>query len=68
MPCAGLLAPLALGSAVILPTEGRFSAGTFWRDASAHGATFFTAVRVKHNTSHDRTTSPEAHLLSLHMP
>jgi len=40
-----MLAPLAAGSAVILPAEGRFSAGTFWRDATAHGATFFTAVR-----------------------
>ena len=40
-----MLAPLAAGSAVILPVEGRFSAGTFWRDASEHGATFFTAVR-----------------------
>jgi hypothetical protein len=39
------LAPLAAGSAVILPAEGRFSAGTFWRDATTHAATFFTAVR-----------------------
>ena len=45
---AGLLAPLAAHSAVILPAEGRFSAGTFWRDACAHNATFFTAVPTMH--------------------
>ena len=39
---AGLLAPLAAGSAVIMPASGRFSAGTFWQDAVQHGATFYT--------------------------
>lgn len=45
---AGLLAPLAAGSAVILPSEGRFSAGTFWRDAVEHQTTFYTAVPTMH--------------------
>lgn len=34
---AGLLAPLAAGAAVILPAAGRFSAGTFWKDAVRPG-------------------------------
>ena len=45
---AGLLAPLAAGAAVILPKEGRFAAGTFWRDACEHRATFYTAVPTMH--------------------
>lgn len=45
---AGLLAPLAAGAAVIVPEEGRFSASTFWRDAVAHQATFYTAVPTMH--------------------
>ncbi|PSC68564.1 2-hydroxyacyl-lyase [Micractinium conductrix] len=45
---AGLLAPLAAGSAVIMPASGRFSAGTFWQDAVQHGATFYTAVPTMH--------------------
>lgn len=45
---AGLLAPLAAGSAVILPLEGRFAPGTFWRDVVQHRATFYTAVPTMH--------------------
>ncbi len=45
---SGLLAPLAAGAAVILPKEGRFAAGTFWRDAVQHRATFYTAVPTMH--------------------
>lgn len=45
---AGLLAPLAAGSAVIIPQEGRFAPGTFWRDAVQHRATFYTAVPTMH--------------------
>ena len=46
--CAGLLAPLLAGAAVILPAGGRFSAKTFWRDAGDYGATFYTAVPTMH--------------------
>ena len=28
--------------------EGRFAAGTFWKDAAAHGVTFYTAVPTIH--------------------
>ena len=54
MAAAGLLAPLLAGSAIILPAGGRFSAGTFWRDAVEFGATFYTAVPTMHQvpTSH----------------
>ncbi|EIE20280.1 acetyl-CoA synthetase-like protein [Coccomyxa subellipsoidea C-169] len=45
---AGLLAPFLAGSAIILPVGGRFSAGTFWRDAIEFGATFYTAVPTMH--------------------
>ncbi|KAK9828489.1 hypothetical protein WJX72_000277 [[Myrmecia] bisecta] len=45
---AGLLAPFAAGSAVILPAEGRFAATTFWRDAVDYKATFYTAVPTMH--------------------
>ncbi|PRW45703.1 2-hydroxyacyl- lyase isoform A [Chlorella sorokiniana] len=45
---AGLLAPLAAGAAVILPAAGKFSAGTFWKDAVEHGMTFYTAVPTMH--------------------
>ena len=45
---AGLLAPLAVGSAVIIPQEGRFAPGTFWRDAVKYRATFYTAVPTMH--------------------
>lgn len=51
LPSAGLLAPLLAGSAVILPAGGRFSAGTFWRDAVDFGATFYTAVPTMHQVS-----------------
>ncbi|KAK9817520.1 hypothetical protein WJX74_005507 [Apatococcus lobatus] len=45
---AGLLAPLAAGSHVILPVEGQFHAETFWRDACQHKITWFTAVPTLH--------------------
>ncbi len=48
MAATGLLAPFLAGSAIILPAGGRFSAGTFWRDAIEFGATFYTAVPTMH--------------------
>ncbi|KAG1660672.1 hypothetical protein FOA52_006833 [Chlamydomonas sp. UWO 241] len=45
---AGLLAPLASGSSVVLPKEGKFTAHVFWKDCCAHGATFYTAVPTMH--------------------
>mmetsp|Transcript_20492 Transcript_20492/g.44810 ORF Transcript_20492/g.44810 Transcript_20492/m.44810 type:complete len:550 (-) Transcript_20492:28-1677(-) len=45
---AGLLSPLAAGSAVILPKEGKFSAHVFWPDCVTYGATFYTAVPTIH--------------------
>ncbi|KAK9835497.1 hypothetical protein WJX74_001632 [Apatococcus lobatus] len=45
---AGLLAPLAAGSHVVLPVEGQFHAETFWRDACQHKITWFTAVPTIH--------------------
>lgn len=45
---AGLLAPLAFAASVHLPRSGRFSASTFWRDISACGATWYTAVPTIH--------------------
>eukprot|EP00877_Chromochloris_zofingiensis_P007714 jgi/Chrzof1/3196/Cz12g15140.t1 len=45
---AGLLAPLAAGSAVILPAGGKFSAQVFWKDCCEHQATFYTAVPTIH--------------------
>lgn len=44
----GLLAPLAAGSAVILPAGGKFSAQVFWKDCCEHQATFYTAVPTIH--------------------
>ncbi|KFM25904.1 Putative peroxisomal-coenzyme A synthetase [Auxenochlorella protothecoides] len=45
---AGWLAPLSAGASVVFPAEGRFAAGTFWKDAAAHGVTFYTAVPTIH--------------------
>lgn len=45
---AGLLAPLSSGASVVLPSAGRFSAGTFWEDAVACGVTYYTAVPTMH--------------------
>lgn len=45
---AGLLAPLGAGVRVVLPAEGRFAAGTFWRDAVEHNVTYYTAVPTMH--------------------
>ncbi len=62
---AGCLAPLAAGAAVIMPSEGRFAASTFWRDAVFHQATFYTAVPTMHQillqrsgTDYPRATPP----------
>ncbi|KAA8907865.1 hypothetical protein FN846DRAFT_946617 [Sphaerosporella brunnea] len=43
---AGFLAPLRSGGTVIVPP--RFSASTFWRDFTAHGANWYTAVPTIH--------------------
>ena len=51
---AGTLAPLAAAGAVVLPAAGRFSAGAFWREAKAHGATFYTAVPTMHQVLLER--------------
>lgn len=45
---AGLLATLASGGLVLLPAQGKFSAHTFWEDAVAAGATWYTAVPTIH--------------------
>ena len=44
----GLLAPLAAGGTAIIPAGGKFSAGTHWRDAVEHKATYYTAVPTMH--------------------
>ncbi|HEU4361903.1 MAG TPA: FadD7 family fatty acid--CoA ligase [Mycobacterium sp.] len=45
---AALLSTLNSGGTVLLPAGGRFSAGTFWDDVGAVGATWFTAVPTIH--------------------
>jgi acyl-CoA synthetase (AMP-forming)/AMP-acid ligase II len=45
---AVLLATLASGGCVLLPERGRFSAHTFWDDARAVGATWYSAVPTIH--------------------
>eukprot|EP00889_Picochlorum_renovo_P002140 jgi/Picre1/29170/NNA_004563.t1 len=45
---AGLLSPLSAGASVVLPEAGKFSAGTFWKDAVEHKVTFYTAVPTMH--------------------
>lgn len=52
---AALLSTLASGGSVLLPTHGRFSAHTFWDDAHAIGATWFTAVPTIHRILLQRT-------------
>ncbi|MFF7277514.1 FadD7 family fatty acid--CoA ligase [Streptomyces griseorubiginosus] len=52
---AALLASLASGGCVLLPERGRFSAGTFWDDMRAAGATWFTAVPAIHEILLDRS-------------
>ncbi|MCX5253264.1 FadD7 family fatty acid--CoA ligase [Streptomyces canus] len=52
---AALLASLASGGCVLLPERGRFSAGTFWDDMRAVGATWFTAVPAIHEILLDRS-------------
>nr|WTB28702.1 FadD7 family fatty acid--CoA ligase [Streptomyces sp. NBC_00830] len=52
---AGLLATLATGGCVLLPKHGRFSAHTFWDDARAVSATWFTAVPTIHEILLERS-------------
>jgi acyl-CoA synthetase (AMP-forming)/AMP-acid ligase II len=52
---AALLSSLASGGCVLLPERGRFSAGTFWDDMRAVGATWFTAVPAIHEILLDRS-------------
>ncbi|MEU6357072.1 FadD7 family fatty acid--CoA ligase [Streptomyces sp. NPDC047072] len=52
---AALLASLASGGCVLLPERGRFSAGTFWDDMRAVGATWFTAVPAIHEILLERS-------------
>lgn len=54
---AGLMAPLSAGASVVLPAAGRFSAGTFWADASAYKVTFYTAVPTMHQILVSRADS-----------
>ncbi|MDQ0597703.1 acyl-CoA synthetase (AMP-forming)/AMP-acid ligase II [Streptomyces canus] len=52
---AALLASLASGGCVLLPERGRFTAGTFWNDMRAVGATWFTAAPAIHEILLDRS-------------
>ncbi|MFI0543904.1 FadD7 family fatty acid--CoA ligase [Streptomyces sp. WSLK1-3] len=52
---AALLSSLASGGCVLLPERGRFSAGTFWDEMRAVGATWFTAVPAIHEILLDRS-------------
>ena len=52
---AVLLASLASGGCVLLPERGRFSAHTFWDDARAVGATWFSAVPTIHQILLERS-------------
>ncbi|MET7736006.1 FadD7 family fatty acid--CoA ligase [Streptomyces sp. NPDC005402] len=52
---AALLSSLASGGCVLLPEQGRFSAGTFWDDMRSVGATWFTAVPAIHEILLDRS-------------
>jgi acyl-CoA synthetase (AMP-forming)/AMP-acid ligase II len=45
---AVLLASLASGGCALIPDKGRFSAHTFWDDARAAGATWYSAVPAIH--------------------
>eukprot|EP00252_Welwitschia_mirabilis_P026505 TRINITY_DN871_c0_g1_i2.p1 TRINITY_DN871_c0_g1~~TRINITY_DN871_c0_g1_i2.p1 ORF type:complete len:536 (+),score=-24.97 TRINITY_DN871_c0_g1_i2:438-2045(+) len=45
---AALLTSLLAGSTVVLPSAGRFSATTFWKDMRDQGATWYTAVPTIH--------------------
>ena len=56
---AALLATLASGGRLLLPAAGRFSAGTFWDDAGAVGATWYTAVPTIHQILLERAGSAE---------
>ena len=52
---AVLLSSLASGGCVLLPERGRFSARTFWDDARAVGATWFSAVPTIHQILLERS-------------
>jgi acyl-CoA synthetase (AMP-forming)/AMP-acid ligase II len=51
---AGLLSSLGAGGAVALPSAGRFSASTFWKDMIQYNATWYTAVPTIHQIILDR--------------
>ncbi|KAI5563519.1 hypothetical protein BDE02_15G124500 [Populus trichocarpa] len=58
---AGLLSSLAAGASVALPSAGRFSASTFWKDMDKYNATWYTAVPTIHQIILDRHFSnPES--------
>lgn len=54
---AGLLSSLGAGAAVTLPSAGRFSASTFWKDMMQYNATWYTAVPTIHQIILDRHIS-----------
>jgi oxalate---CoA ligase len=45
---AGWLSPMAAGAVVVLPAAGKFSASSFWKDASTYRVTYYTAVPTMH--------------------
>ncbi|XP_004514748.1 oxalate--CoA ligase-like [Cicer arietinum] len=51
---AGLLSSLGAGASVALPSAGRFSASTFWKDMIQYNATWYTAVPTIHQIILDR--------------
>ncbi|MET8471716.1 AMP-binding protein [Streptomyces sp. NPDC006422] len=56
---ASLLSTLASGGRVLLPAAGRFSAGTFWADLRAAGASWFTAVPTIHEELLERSADAD---------
>ncbi|XP_065869697.1 oxalate--CoA ligase-like isoform X2 [Euphorbia lathyris] len=51
---AGLLSSLGAGASLALPSSGRFSASTFWKDMIKYDATWYTAVPTIHQIIIDR--------------
>ena len=43
-----MFSPLLAEAAVVLPAAGKFSAGTFWKDAVNYAVTYYTAVPTMH--------------------
>eukprot|EP01018_Ginkgo_biloba_P033349 Gb_20191 [translate_table: standard] len=57
---AGLLSSLIAGGTVVLPSAGRFSGSTFWKDMNSYGATWYTAVPTIHQILLEKhLTKPE---------